>query len=364
MVNYESIFNDLVSELKIPIVEERNYWLIRTEGGKYYFDFVFNGYVAIGWDFLSITDIRESGYSHIKDIVLEHSPKDKAPGRVASKLKKFVEHIKKGDVAIIPSVNSETASIGIFTENNAYENPNYVEEYYKNNPGSDIVPCPYIKRRKVEWVSHIEKDRLGVYLTKLFSSHEAVYSANEYSQYIERSIHDVYIKEDRVHSTFRAGHPNGFSLKDLNEFVDFLNTSIDHISEITGMDIDKNEIDMKLNIHSPGLIQVISMGAFAGLGLAILIGALNNFINGGKLKFTYKDETFKKEISFETESPGLAGRKLENKKLDLEHERFTYTEKKLTEKLVRLQEDVQLSIPSPEESTEVLLPPKNKVDNP
>jgi len=43
MIDYENAFNNLVSSLKIPVIKDRNYWLIRTEGGSYYFD----GYITL-----------------------------------------------------------------------------------------------------------------------------------------------------------------------------------------------------------------------------------------------------------------------------------------------------------------------------
>ena len=42
----------------IPIVEERNYWLVRTNSGRHYQDFTTNSYIAIGWDYISVNMIE------------------------------------------------------------------------------------------------------------------------------------------------------------------------------------------------------------------------------------------------------------------------------------------------------------------
>ena len=47
----EKELQQILSILNIEqIPKERNYWLIRTESGKFYFDFLENNYVSIGWD--------------------------------------------------------------------------------------------------------------------------------------------------------------------------------------------------------------------------------------------------------------------------------------------------------------------------
>ena len=48
------------------IPKERNYWLIRTESGKFYFDFLENNYVSIGWDEFSDINIFKSIFSSSK----------------------------------------------------------------------------------------------------------------------------------------------------------------------------------------------------------------------------------------------------------------------------------------------------------
>ena len=54
----EKELQQILSILNIEqIPKERNYWLIRTESGKFYFDFLENNYVSIGWDEFSDINI-------------------------------------------------------------------------------------------------------------------------------------------------------------------------------------------------------------------------------------------------------------------------------------------------------------------
>lgn len=357
MVNSDENIKDILQLTNIPVVRDRNYWLIRTESGLYYLDFLLNGYVAIGWDNINIATIQKENYSKIKGIVKENYPKDNTPGRTANKLISFVNEIHEGDVVIIPSQNSEKASIGILLKKMYYEDPMYIENQLKENTDSEIIPCPYHKRRRVKWLKSISKEGMDVYLSKLFNAHQAIYSANDYAQYINRNIYDMYISGDELHSVLHAGHPNGFSLKSLTDFVEFFNTAIDFIQETSDIVIDKEKIDMKINIHSPGLIEIISAGAFAALGISVLILSLNNVLAGGKFKFNFKNPLTGNELSAETESTGVLGKFNERRLNDQQHH---LEEQKIRMQFLQLQQSLQLKIPDTENADEKS--PENDID--
>ena len=54
--------------LNIPMIDKnRKYWLVRTESGKFFEDFLFNNYIALGWD--KIVDINVYSQIHEKEIL-------------------------------------------------------------------------------------------------------------------------------------------------------------------------------------------------------------------------------------------------------------------------------------------------------
>ena len=56
---------DNFTVLSIPeISNERQIWLIRTNGGLYYNDFTTNKYVALGWDAVSVDLLLNSSISN------------------------------------------------------------------------------------------------------------------------------------------------------------------------------------------------------------------------------------------------------------------------------------------------------------
>lgn len=52
--------NQILSQCNgIEYVQERKYWLVRTDGGIHYDDFITNGYIAIGWDYISVDSFNK-----------------------------------------------------------------------------------------------------------------------------------------------------------------------------------------------------------------------------------------------------------------------------------------------------------------
>ena len=60
-----SLLAMIADELEIPFIpRDRKVWFLRTKGGKYYFDFKYNGFIALGWDRLSPGSLSLSCVSH------------------------------------------------------------------------------------------------------------------------------------------------------------------------------------------------------------------------------------------------------------------------------------------------------------
>ena len=65
------------------IPKERNYWLIRTESGRFYFDFLENNYVSIGWDeFSDINTFKSNEEKKLKEHISSVYKNEKRPGYI------------------------------------------------------------------------------------------------------------------------------------------------------------------------------------------------------------------------------------------------------------------------------------------
>ena len=238
---------------------------------------------------------------------------------IFNKLQRFVFEIDKGDIVLIPSKDSNYITIAEVTSD-VYEDNNYVEDYLRRDPDTEAALCPFYKRRKISSCKTITKSKMDIYLAKGFNSQHALSNMDEYAPFINRTIYGIYSKENELHTTIQAGHPNGLSLRELVELSQALEQSATSLAEQCGIPFDTSEIEVKLNIHSPGLIELISCAATGGIVLSILVFSLSNLINGGKLNINFKRDAKTGDIDFSVDStsPGIKGNVQKDKKIDLD----------------------------------------------
>lgn len=326
--------SNLLSLLKIPSVPENiHYWIIRTNGGDYYEDFTLHEYISISWDYVSLSILYTKDDDEIKRLIEVYEKMSTTPGdsddesdgttkgkitAILNKINRFVFEINKGDIILIPSKNSDRIAIAEVI-GDVYETENYVESYLQANPTTEIVPCPYRKRRKIKILKTITKGQMDIYLAKGFNSQHALSSMDEYAPYINRTIYDIYSKGNELHTTLHAGHPNGLTLKELVELSTKLEETASSIAHQCEIPFDSSQVEVKLNIHSPGLIELIGSLSGAGIVLSLLMFTVNNLINGGKLNISYKkdDQTGKTDFSVTSETPGISGNAQKNKRIEL-----------------------------------------------
>ena len=316
----------ILSQFNMPEIQDRNYWLVRTDSGIHYDDFIVNGYIAIGWDYISKEIFAKKTKAEIKDLILEQervSPTvdddedEDTQGRglngrvtaIYNKLNRFINEFSVGDVVIIPSKNTDRVSIGIIS-GDLIEDSDYVSNYLNQNPTTEIRLCPYRKRRSVNWIKGISKGQIDIYLAKAFSSHHAISDINEYADYINRELYSVYRTTDSIHSIIRAGHPNGLSFTELKSLIDLLESSMKETAQATGIQCDLSQLQVKLNIHSPGIIEFVTAIGGCGAVIAMTMFAWNNLKNGGKIKLNFQIGNYV-NFSAEAETLGTAGRKNE-----------------------------------------------------
>ena len=326
--------NNLLSLLNIPVVPENiHYWIIRTNGGDYYEDFILHEYISISWDYVSLSILYTKDDDEIKRLIevyerMSATPEDSddesdgtTKGKITAilnKINRFVFEIDKGDIILIPSKNSDRIAIAEVV-GDVYEAENYVESYLQANPTTEIIPCPYRKRRKIKILKTITKGQMDIYLARGFNSQHALSCMDEYAPYINRTIYGIYSRGNELHTTLHAGHPNGLTLKELVEFSTLLEKTASSIAQQCEIPFDPSQVEVKLNIHSPGLIELIGSLSDAGIVLSLLIFAVNNLINGGKLSISYKkdDQAGKADFSVTSESPGISGNVQKNKRIEL-----------------------------------------------
>ena len=185
---------------ELPIFNDDNrFWLIRAEGGKFFDDFVNNDYVGIKYNritikelnkllknnpALSIDDIRNLIFLKYIDTVDKNEItaddlKASSKSQLTVHAKQdylFAFEMKIGDFVLIPAKYSYKFALGIIIGNPYDENISAIKELQNEFKNGDIayVPSNYIKRRKIQWLSIIERKDLPKEIAWIMNMHQAV----------------------------------------------------------------------------------------------------------------------------------------------------------------------------------------------
>lgn len=318
----------------IPVIAPtKNYWLVRTNGGRYYKEFKSQGFIGINWEELSIEDIKSLDHDELTDKIKEAYPEKSGPYRTAAQLKTFVNLIKKGDTVVITGPASNVFSIGEVLDSEPYseEIPPEAEE-----EGSKI--CPYSKRKKVRWIKELQKLEMEMKFFQLLQhAQNTISDASEYADLIEGLIHDFFIRGEHAQVSIRVTKEDSIPMPSFflmgAELIDLLH-EFNRFSKDIQIDVDS--IETQINVNSPGKIK------FSGVAKTILVvGLIFVGVSGGK---------FSAEIpvvggSVDLEMPSVV--KTVSEFLD-DHQQRQHKELLLTEYM----KDLQIETP---EELEVLL---------
>lgn len=248
----------------------RNYWFVRTEGGKYYREFKDKGYIAINWnDFVNLDEICSLELRKLKDKVKEHYEKEKRPGVAAAQMQTFVGNMKENDIVLIPNTRSREIAFGIITS----------DAYVKLTKDIKEGDCPYKKRRNVSWKKTVSRAALDPYLYSLINSHHSITNANKCGNFINRTLFDFYGTEDETHLIFNVTTQEAIRNSELR----LLMNCIFDIADIYNDKHPDNPVDMdsvlfRASVNSPGPIEWIGTG-----GDMLFILVILHFIIGGEL---------------------------------------------------------------------------------
>lgn len=296
----------LLSELKIDVIDKnRNYWFIRTRGGNYFYDFIKGSYVGIEWDQISDKElIKEENYDNMLVDVVTNYPNIDKPGYVVNQILNFAHKMRKGDIVLIPSENSDWIGFGEILENEMYiydeEDSDFediLDRFYNNSESQDEYQI-IKKRRKVKWIDMYKKNDLDPYLYRIIYSHGAISNANKYSIYIDRTLSKFYIKGDKGYFTYTINRKNNIHYCDILKFLNNNYELMELINRYIGdnEEIDINEIVLKINVQSKGPVQLKGK-----LRTVLIIGLVIGGLFGTKTEFKVGT------LDCKVETSGLSG---------------------------------------------------------
>ena len=290
-------FINLFSDLKTLNLDTK-YWMVRTMGGSFYGDFLRNGYIAIGYNDISLGVLNSLpanenlAKEHLKEIIKRLHEGLRNISYPASQLLRFTRDIKCGDIVIIPSSGATHVAIGV-VEGDVYED---------TDPAIDSEhKCGFFKRRKIKWRLSCRRGKLPPALQLMFSSRHILSDVTNYAPYVDSVINDFYMKDDTMHMVLNIRTKDEVTFDDFFDLkaIDYL---VDGFCECYpqyagGINPD-DRIIMKVQMESPGALRLAAK-AFKRI---FLFGLITVAIAGGGIKYTTKDGT-----KFEIATDGLIG---------------------------------------------------------
>lgn len=296
-----------IKEFANTIESERRYWLVRTMGGDYYKEFVQEDFIAIGYNEITLNDLKQlPSLEHTAKNTLSEifdnrlGIKKEKSSYIISQILRFYREIKVGDVVIVPGRNSHFASFGIVVSD--------MYEDVKNLHKADS--CQFTKRKKIDWRIHQNKFRLNPNLQLMFNTRHIISDVDGYASYIDSLMNDFYIKDDEAHLVLRIKTENEISTEQFFAFYQVFNI-VDKFCKEQNIDETTKDIILKIQMESPGDVRLSSKSIL----IISLVGLTILAICGGGL--TFKVE--KIGLDFDLSTKG--GINLYNEYLDREVDR-------------------------------------------
>lgn len=316
----------------IPVIpKDRNYWLVRADGGLYYDDFFLNSYIGIGYNAIT-EDIINSCYKNLdlsiddlKAHVKKIYPDENRPGLVAGYIKIMKDVMKKDDIVIVPSRNAESLNIGLVNDDIRFLTKEQIQKNTREASENDYDISNFTIRRSVQWIKAINKNQIDMRFYKALFSHNTISNINDYDFIIDRTCFPYYIKNGKFHFLLQIKSTDDVSLSFYSCLFNTLDDIIDECRREVGNSIqfDKTEnIVAKIQVESPGYIELSSIICDSSnisekIDIDIIdlilenanfipIGLLAFIVIGGLcgLKINYKSKDGKK---FSADTPGLIG---------------------------------------------------------
>lgn len=260
-----------IIESLTTIENNRQYWFVRTQGGNYYNTFLKNSYIAIGYDDISLSIIKKAfenvnGKKSLSDVIKSKYVEELRPNYIGNQLIDFSYNLRKGDIVIIPSEASNYISIGEIEETPIYEIENKLSD----------DDCPFLKRKKIRWVKqNIKFESIDSKLVNLKYSRRTITRIDEeMSSFIDRLLFPIYIKGDNAHLTLNVTKKENLPAYSLFSTWTQLLDLTEEFGNEQKLDIDKNDIDLKINVQSPGTIEFITYSVVGIVTLSLFVVAL------------------------------------------------------------------------------------------
>lgn len=297
MRDFNAILDELTQQISV-IPTNKKYWLIRTQSGSLYNNFVENNIVGLDRSELSIKELydlnnnfidRDQLQNEIKKHVKKYYDKNdygddlssQKLGLISNQIFNFYYNVKEGDIVIIPSEDSSHISFGVVQESFIAE---FTDEEKRNFEDTSV---PFLNKR-VKWLKEFRRRSLDPNIFRMFTAHHAINNVSKYAEIIERTLRDLYILDNEAHLVINVEQSQDIKAKDLFGMGYSLMELVDMVAEDLKLEgVSSDDLEVTVNLNSPGKIDLKSTIKKTTLvaGLILLVcGGGYTASNGASLK--------------------------------------------------------------------------------
>lgn len=208
---------NILSNFNIPIIEKNtNYWFLKTSNGKYYSQFINESRVMFHNKLIKneFSDLNE----YVSSLIMTYKNKE---------ILNFINNVNKNDLIFIPSVRNKYITSG------------------------EVISLCNIKNslltRCVKWNKEYSFNQFDIKYHKILHQTATFFSLNSINNYLERLLYRSYFKNDKFHICINVNQNNNILFK-----------SIYGLQNLIFNDKIYNDIEIKINIESPGIIEFIT----------------------------------------------------------------------------------------------------------
>lgn len=247
-----SLLNSILN-FQVPIIpEDTRFWMVRTQKGYFYNEFITRRFVALAWNNIdSNTDFSENARESLKDDILMEYKEIHRPSTVINKCITFINEIKEGDILIIPSAGSKYITFA--TAGEYYEDASKTVDlertiiYRIKNHDVDIndVSCPYKKRRHVKLLRTVKSDELNYSLCRAISNYHGLSNMDSYAKYILNSLYNYYSFQGTVSLVYNVRKSDPIRPRELNSVLYGATEALVQIAP-------EDSISTQIALNSPG----------------------------------------------------------------------------------------------------------------
>ncbi len=324
------ILNEILNFQVEIIPESTRFWMIRTQKGYFYNEFITRRFVAIAWNNIDErTDLSEQSKEYLKDDIMMKFPEIKRPSTVINKCHNFIYEVQEGDILVIPGRGSRHITFALAGE--YYEDSTKTVELEKaviyriKNKDVDIkdVSCPYKKRRKITLLRTIKSDDVNISLYRAISNYHGISNLDTYAYQILNELYNCYSYHEYTVLVYNIRKNTPIKPRELSRLI-YGNT------ECLCSIISEDKLSTQMELHSPGdaIYMLKDVYEFARDNWTIIFGLLI-FLGGGSA-LSFKVPGIIDIIKNIASSPEeLRSKKLENdlKEVDIQSKRLELIKK-------------------------------------